>query len=125
LQGRLVEADIFAFPSVREFGGGAVLEAMALGVVPVIADYAGPAELLVEDSGYCVPMGPRDELVRNFRSVLEQIVADPSQLAHKRESCLDRIGLFYTWERKTEQDILIYDWVTGNGGRPEFDKPFD
>ena len=124
LQGRLVNADIFVFPSVREFGGGVVLESMALGVVPVIADYAGPAELVTEASGYAVPMGPREDLVESFKKQLEEICEDPKQLAAKREASITRIHTYYTWEKKVEQMIKVYRWLIGIGEKPDFQAPF-
>ena len=40
----LGSADLFLFPSVREFGGGVGPGAMAMGAVPLIVNYGGPAE---------------------------------------------------------------------------------
>jgi len=108
LQAGLAKADMLVFPSIREFGGGVVLESMALGVVPVIADYAGPAELLTDESGYLVPMGDRAALIENFRRTLQKIVDNPAQLALKREASIRRVEEAYTWEKKTEQELEIY-----------------
>ncbi|WP_428243549.1 glycosyltransferase [Gynuella sp.] len=126
LQSKLVQADIFVFPSVREFGGGVVIESMALGVVPVIADYAGPSELVSSSTGYRVEMGSRADLIQNFRTQLEAICKDPeSQLAPKRESAIAFIHNYLTWDKKTEQLMEIYNWVVHQGPKPEFNSPFN
>ncbi len=124
LQEKLVTADIFVFPSIREFGGGVVLEAMALGVVPVIADYAGPAELVNDGCGYLIPMGDRQQLIKNVRTCLESIVANPKQLESKRQACFDRIENYYTWEKKAEQILEVYAWLQGEAEKPDFQQPF-
>jgi glycosyltransferase involved in cell wall biosynthesis len=108
LQAGLAKSDILAFPSVREFGGGVVLESMAVGVVPVVANYAGPAELVTNESGYLVEMGNRQRLIENFRNTLQAILDAPEQLVSKREAAMHRIDEHFTWEKKIEREIEIY-----------------
>ncbi len=107
---------LLAFPSIREFGGGVVLEAMALGVVPLIVDYAGPGELVGSDTGIKVPMGPRSAIVERFAAELARLTADPGSLAPLAEAARARVETAFTWERKARQVSRVYDWVLA--GRP-------
>lgn len=98
-----VQSQLLVFPSVREFGGGAVLEAMALGVVPVVMDYAGPGELVEDSTGYRIPMGGRAEVVAALRQRLLAIAADPSVLPAKAAAARARVMADFTWAMKARQ----------------------
>jgi glycosyltransferase involved in cell wall biosynthesis len=114
------DSTLFAFPSIREFGGGVVLEAMALGLVPLIVDYAGPAELVTEETGYKVPLGNRNEIIDCFRVKLEKLASDPSELEHLSRKARARVSTYFTWASKAQQVREVYDWVMTNGSaRPE------
>lgn len=107
----LSRSQLLTFPSVREFGGGVVLEAMALGVVPVIADYAGPSELVTPATGIKVPMGNRAEVIAGFRAALSHLVAAPERIPALATACLARVENHFTWDQKARQIGAIYDWV--------------
>lgn len=111
VQDILCRAQVMAFPSVREFGGGVVLEAMALGVVPLVVDYAGPGELVDEAVGFKVPIGDRSQIVAGFSSVLARLAADPSPLPDLSARCVDRVARHYTWGAKAEQILAVYRWA--------------
>ncbi len=121
---RLARSDVFGFPSVREFGGGAVLEAMALGLAPVIVDYAGPSELVTESTGFRVPIGPRDFVVREFRRIFEELAANPGLAREVGERARERVNRHFTWDVKARQIADVYRWVVGKGERPNFGMPF-
>jgi glycosyltransferase involved in cell wall biosynthesis len=121
----LRQSDVFAFPSVREFGGAVVLEAMAVGLVPIVVDYGGPGELVSPTTGFAVPIGSRAEIVAAFKATLERIASAPDQVrsmglrAHRRA-----FGLF-SWEAKARQTLDVYEWVIGwRALRPDFGMPF-
>ncbi|MEL6104294.1 MAG: glycosyltransferase family 4 protein [Pseudomonadota bacterium] len=118
LQDILAEADLFTFPSIREFGGAVVIEAMALGIVPLIVDYGGPGEHVTPETGFTVPMGSRQEIMSAFRSRLERIIADPGQLAAMAQAGRARVEDRYDWTRKALQVREVYDWVLGHSPRP-------
>jgi glycosyltransferase involved in cell wall biosynthesis len=102
---------IMGFPSIREFGGGVVLEAMALGLCPVVIDYAGPAELVTPETGYAVPIGDRAAVIAGLRATLEACAANPTEVQQKGQAARVRVETLFTWARKAEQVLSVYHWV--------------
>lgn len=111
---RLRDADVFFFPSIRELGGGVVVEAMACGCVPVVVDYGGPGGLVAgQECGVAVPLGDKDQLVRRFTEVLERYVDDrPLRLKHG-QTAYERAIEHFSWGSKARKVLEVYEWVTG------------
>jgi len=123
LQERLASSHVFGFPSVREFGGAVVLEAMALGLVPVVIAYGGPGELVSPATGFAVPMGAREAIVRSFREVLARLSSDPSELGPMSRAARARVLASFTWDAKAGQVLEVYRWVLGQRAKPDFGTP--
>ncbi len=119
MAGRLRQADLFTFPSVREFGGAVVLEAMAMGVVPIVVDYGGPGELVSPGSGFLIPLGTRDQVVAALRAVLERVIEQPRCLAPLSARAVRRARARFAWPVKARQTLEVYRWALGRRG----DKP--
>jgi glycosyltransferase involved in cell wall biosynthesis len=103
---------IFAFPSIRELGAGVVVEAMACGMACVAVDYGGPATLLADGRGLLVPVGPLDSIVEHFKKALESLVSDQSKISDLGARAHSHALEYYSWDRKAQKTIEIYDWVT-------------
>lgn len=121
VQDVMAECSVLTFPSVREFGGGVVLEAMALGLAPVVVDYAGPGELVGPGTGFKVPLGNRAEIVAALRATLDRLADDPATVAATGLAARARIAAEFTWDRKAEQVSRVYARVLErrrSGARP-------
>ena len=120
---QLGQADILVFPSLREFGGAVVFEALALGAVPVVADFGGPGDIITPDVGYKIALTNEIDFIKDLRAAL-------NRLAHDREhlSILRRQGMAYandqlTWDGKARAVSRVLNWVTGNGEKPDMPPP--
>ena len=78
LAGELGRCQAFVFPSLREFGGGVALEALAKGLPCIVADYGGPGELVTSECGIPLPMAPAAELVSSLRRAMEELAGNPA-----------------------------------------------
>ena len=111
VQSIAAQSNLLTFPSVREFGGGVVLEAMALGVVPLVVDYAGPGELVGQGLGYKIPIGSRAEIVKSLRDQLRLLCDNPFDLPMIAQQCRTHVQGLFTWSCKAKQVRKVYEWA--------------
>jgi glycosyltransferase involved in cell wall biosynthesis len=121
---RLADSDLLGFPSIREFGGGVVLEAMAVGTPPLVVDYGGPAELVTDQTGFLIPLGSRSQIIASVRQQLDQIVADPSLIESRSAPAMRRAREQFTWQAKALQTLSLYHYILGQtDSPPDFPMP--
>jgi glycosyltransferase involved in cell wall biosynthesis len=124
IQDRLRGSDILAFPSIREFGGGVVLEAMALGLAPVIVNYGGPAELVTAETGVAIPMGDRTSIVARLREALTDLTDHPERIRPMGDRAREHVLRSFTWDAKARQVLEVYKWVIGQRTKPTEEELF-
>jgi glycosyltransferase involved in cell wall biosynthesis len=119
----LRSADVLAFPSVRDFGGGVVFEALACGAVPVVVDFGGPGDIVHPAVGYKAPITNESDIVVHLENAL-------TELAHNRDLLerLRRQGMAYarerlTWDAKAQDTTDVLQWVLQRGPKPDLCSP--
>lgn len=108
VQHQLAAADLFLSPSVREFGGGAALEAMATGLPPVVVDYGGPGEIVDDAVGWKIAIGDRAALLAGLQRVLTEAVAQPGLVDRKGAAAVAQVWPRFAWDNKAQQMLAIY-----------------
>jgi glycosyltransferase involved in cell wall biosynthesis len=112
-------ADVLVFPSVREFGGAVVFEAMAMGVVPVVADFGGPGDTVHSEVGYKVRLTSEDDVVLQIEKALEHLFHDRELLHRLRRQAMCYAREHFTWDRKAQVMSEILTWAVGRGPKPD------
>lgn len=120
---RLQSADVMVFPSVREFGGGVVFEALAVGAVPLVADFGGPGDIVHPGVGCKVALTNEDDVVLQMERLLANLVHDRDLLERLREQGMSYARECLTWEAKAQSMTRIMQWVIGRGPKPDLPPP--
>ncbi len=123
--GRLMrESEIFAFPSIREQGGGVLTLAMMSGMTCVAVNYGGPATRVAPGCGVKVPLGDTHQLIKAYTQELEALVQDPQRVIELGKAGRRFTESYYAWERKAQKTLEIYNWVLGyQKEKPDFWSP--
>src|SRR5262249_21020892 len=94
----LARSHIMALPSIREFGGGVVVEAMARGVVPIVVRYGGPSDLVEEGYGISLALKSELDTVLDMERVLNELVRNPDRIRRLGAAARAKAQSTFTWE---------------------------
>jgi len=114
----LRQAQAFAFPSLREFGGGVVLEALASGLPAIIVNYGGPAELVTSDCGMLLPLLPREPLIEKLQEAMEELAGDAARCRSLGVNACRRVREEFTWPAKAARVVSFYHQTFANRSLP-------
>jgi glycosyltransferase involved in cell wall biosynthesis len=120
---RLRSADVLVFPSLRDFGGGVVFEALAVGVVPVVVDFGGPGDIVNSEVGYKVPLTNESEIVSEIEKALMNLASDRNLLDRLRERGMSYARERLTWDAKAQTLTQILNWSLRQSARPNLPPP--
>ncbi len=115
------KSDIFAYPTIRELGAGALVEAMACKLAPVVVDYGASAELVDSNRGIKLKMENKQQITLQMQMELESLVNDPERLKKLSINAYNHAMSFYAWKAKAKKTIQVYEWVISQGKpKPDF-----
>ncbi len=120
---RLRSADVMVFPSVRDFGGGVVFEALATGAVPVVADFGGPGDIVHPEVGYKVPLTNEGEFVSQMETILTDLAGNRDLLNRLRQQGMSYAQERLTWDAKAQSVTRILNWALRQGPKPDLPPP--
>jgi len=115
LHEQLSHAQAFVFPSLREFGGGVVLEALASGLPAIVVNYGGPGELVTPDCGELIQLQKREGLVSDLCRAMEKLASDPDRCRKLGAGAVNEVRQRYTWEQKANSVVSFYREMLASG----------
>lgn len=101
------KADIFCFPSIREFGGAVVMEAMACGLPCIVANNGGIAEYVTEKTGFKIDLNSRDYVVQELANKIELLTENKQLREQMSAKCIEKAHEF-EWSSKARRIVEIY-----------------
>jgi glycosyltransferase involved in cell wall biosynthesis len=120
---RLRLADVMVYPSIREFGGAVVVEALAAGAVPIVADFGGPGDTVNSDVGRKASLTNESDVVSQIERFLGEVLHNRILLDRLRQQGMSYARECLTWDAKAQAVTRVLRWVVRQGPKPDFPPP--
>jgi glycosyltransferase involved in cell wall biosynthesis len=107
------DSDVFVMPSLRECGGTAILEAMALGKPVIVANWGGPADYVNPSCGILVDVSSKAEFVKGLAAAIVKLTGSAELRKSLGEGGKLRVREDYLdWSSKADRVLGILNQVT-------------
>jgi glycosyltransferase involved in cell wall biosynthesis/uncharacterized coiled-coil protein SlyX len=103
----LVASDILLMPSQYEGISIALLEAMAAGVVPVVAKVGGQEEIVSPDAGMLIPHGGNE--LQEYLDAIRRLVSNSEELHQMSNQCKALAASKLSWQGMIENFLGLLD----------------
>jgi len=101
------QSDLFCFPSVREFGGAVVMEAMACGLPCIVVNNGGIAEYVTDETGFRIePISPEYVIAEMAKKI--QLLVENGALRQQMSIKAIEKAKEFEWSEKAKQMVGIY-----------------
>jgi len=103
-------SDIFCFPSIREFGGAVVLEAMASGLPCIVVNNGGIGEYVTDKTGFKIEPLSVEQITLELSKKIAALFENQGLLNEMSKNAISRAKDF-RWEIKAQKIVDIYKEV--------------
>jgi glycosyltransferase involved in cell wall biosynthesis len=114
------KSDLFCFPSIREFGGAVVMEAMACGLPCIVVNNGGIGEYVTAETGFKIEPLSRDHIVQEMAVHITQLVKDEALRRTMSKTATEQAKQF-EWGQKALTMMAIYDELVSPSPVPKLD----
>ena len=105
---QLIHSDVQVHASVSEPGGVAVLEAMAMGLPVIAANWGGPADNLDASCGILIEPANQQQFIEDLAAAMLKLAHSPALRSELGRAGRQRALRYFDWERKVDQILEIY-----------------
>jgi glycosyltransferase involved in cell wall biosynthesis len=104
------ECDVFVMPSIRECGGTAILEAMAIGLPAIVTNWCGPAQYVTPDCGILVSPDSHEAFVQGLADAMSTLTHSAELRTQMGNNGKRRVLTeYFDWNSKAERMIEVFE----------------